>query len=266
MSTTPYRAYWNDEAIERCKPFWIEDASDQKLLRYLRVETNLERCFRNGLAFVERELGGIGSRVLDLGAGVCWTSAILSCRPEVARVDAVDCSEHRLFKLAPLVLAQYQAEDGKIVRHLGEMADVPVPAGSVDLAVFCQALYMSDRPVEMLARLRPLLRPGGVVMVSCEAITRPTARWRRLARRLRHAWRGLRDRRARRPLEARPDASGRHGYVDAQYRRFLVDAGYRLRVQALDYAVFPYAPAPTMNYFGVNDPDQARPPRRRREP
>lgn len=247
------RAYWNDETIERTKAWWIEDVHDSRLLRYLREETNLERCFRDGLAYLEHRLGGVRGTVLDLGAGVCWTTAIVSTSPRVEHVVAADFSAHRFLKVAPFVLTQYSAVESKIERRLSEMSEVVAryPDAAVDLVVFCQSLYMHDTPEVLLRDIHRVLRPGGVVMVSCELIT-ATPAW---IRSLRGWWRsalveGPVAAAGQRPV-ARADASGRYSYLDADYQRFLRRTGFVLHVQRLDYRIFAGARVRAANYFGV---------------
>ena len=247
------REYWNDEAIERTKAWWLEDVNDPRVLKYLRDETNLERCFRDGLAYLEHGLGGVRGTVLDLGAGVCWTSAIVSTHARVERIVAADYSAHRLFKVAPLVLAQYHAVDAKIERRLGEMSEVVgrFPDAAVDLVVFCQALYMHDAPRTLLRDVHRILRPGGVVIVSCELIAAAPAWMRALRGWYRSAVAGPLNGTAGDRTALRRDASGRYSYRDDDYQEFLGDAGFVLHVQRLNYRVFQGARVRAANYFGV---------------
>ncbi|MEW6115180.1 MAG: class I SAM-dependent methyltransferase [Thermodesulfobacteriota bacterium] len=237
--------YWNDEEIERSKSFWIEDVDDPRLLNHLRTETNLERCFRDALAFVESHLGGIRGTVLELGAGVCWTTAILSRCADVEKIIAVDISEHRLFRLAPLVFQQYHALEQKIERVVDSAENVVCKENSLDAAVFCQALYMISEPVLLLQAIYKCLRPDGLVLIACEHIEGPKP------------WRGRGKLWLQSLLSGHftpkvpADDSGRHSYEDRHYRKFIRDAGFRLFGQNLDYPVLPNSPVDAINYFGV---------------
>ena len=94
-----YGTYRNNEALERDKPYWIEDVSDRRVfLGYLESGGNVRRCFEASLAYADAQFGAPPGTVLDLGAGVCWTTALLSRRPPVEEVHALDDSQHRLFK------------------------------------------------------------------------------------------------------------------------------------------------------------------------
>lgn len=245
--------YWNDERLERKKPYWIKDVHDRRLLDHLQRDTNLQRCFEDSLAYADEHFRAVHGTVLDVGAGVCWTTALVSRWPCVEKVHALDYSEHRLFKIAPLVFQQLDAAQEKIERHCQSMSPLPYPDESADLVIFCQALYMAEQPEEVLRDVYRVLQPGGVVLVSCEKIEASgswTRRWRR------HAAILLREpmRNWRRSLTGRlPDVSGRYPYFDSQYATFITCAGFRFIRQQLDYPVFKDSPVLAANYFGVKE-------------
>lgn len=244
-------AYWNDEEQERAKPYWVESVDDRRLLDYLEQQTHLRKCFEDALAFTHSNLSALRGVVVDLGAGVGWTSAILSRHPAIRSVQAIDYSRHRLFKIAPIVFEQFGAITAKIERHCCSMADLGTPAGSVDVVVFCQALYMSDNPVGLLRNVERILRPGGVVIVACESIEPAASAARRLAR----VARGLVSTSPTHWLDvirgANPDKSGRRRYRDDDYKRFLRCAGFQVVVQNLDYRLHDDVPLLATNYFGL---------------
>src|SRR5262245_15285992 len=79
-----YADYWNDEAQERLKPFWILDGDFGKMERYLasiRLIDELEACVAAGRTYFGRTLRGIGC---DLAAGNLWAE------PHLFRLGAVD--------------------------------------------------------------------------------------------------------------------------------------------------------------------------------
>ena len=234
-----YRQYWNDEEAERSKPWWIESPDDDKLLRFLRVETNLEKCFRDGLAFAGLN-GGLQGRALDLAAGVCWTSAILSRCTEISEVFAVDYSEHRVGKIAPLVFQQLEADKSKIVTRCDDISTARWDDRSFNFVVFCQALYMSAKPFEILRDVWRILKPGGMVLIACEHIS-PRRSIRTFLKSLRQG----------KPFSTPVDKSGRHQYDSQHYEHFLKSAGFGLRIQELSYPTFKDSQIPARNYVGV---------------
>jgi hypothetical protein len=71
--------YWNQPQTKADKPFDIDDSEDKKWLSYARLETNLETCFRDSVAYLPALQTTLRGQVLDVCAGVCWASAIVAC-------------------------------------------------------------------------------------------------------------------------------------------------------------------------------------------
>jgi ArsR family transcriptional regulator len=98
--------------------------------------------------------------VADLGAGEGWLSQLLARRAE--KVIAVDNS--------PKMVAFGRAESKKkgipnLEYRLGDLADPPIPARSVDIVILSQALHHAANPQQALAAAARLLRKGGRLIV-----------------------------------------------------------------------------------------------------
>jgi ArsR family transcriptional regulator len=98
--------------------------------------------------------------VADLGAGEGWLSQLLARRAE--KVIAVDNS--------PKMVAFGRAEAKKkgipnLEYRLGDLADPPIPARSVDVVILSQALHHAANPQQALAAAAKLLRKGGRLVV-----------------------------------------------------------------------------------------------------
>jgi ubiquinone/menaquinone biosynthesis C-methylase UbiE/DNA-binding transcriptional ArsR family regulator len=98
--------------------------------------------------------------VADLGAGEGWLSQLLARRAE--RVIAVDNS--------PKMVAFGRAEAKKknilnLEYRLGDLADPPIPARSVDFVILSQALHHAANPQQALVAAAKLLRKGGRLVV-----------------------------------------------------------------------------------------------------
>jgi ubiquinone/menaquinone biosynthesis C-methylase UbiE len=98
--------------------------------------------------------------VADLGAGEGWLSQLLARRAK--KVIAVDNS--------PKMVAFGRAEAKKkgipnLEYRLGDLADPPIPAGSVDIVILSQALHHAANPQQALAAAVRLLRKGGRLVV-----------------------------------------------------------------------------------------------------
>lgn len=104
-------------------------------------------------------------KVLDIGSGTGYLLPILSAH--FAKVIAIDpaesmleCGRHRV------------AECGatNVEFHRGELGKLPIPTGSVDLAVALLVLHHVKQPQPALAEMRRALRRGGrVLLVEQEA-------------------------------------------------------------------------------------------------
>lgn len=165
LAAIPTSAFWNDEALEARKAFDIRDGDVAKLWRYLKETTTYHREYERVLALAAElghPVGGVG---LDVAAGVCWTTALLSWLPTATRVYAVDISRHRLVTLAPHVLAAFRAEEAKVVRALGSFYEIRLSAGSLDFCLMSQAFHHADDPRQLLLEMRRLLKPGSPVLV-----------------------------------------------------------------------------------------------------
>lgn len=102
----------------------------------------------------------LGAVVLEPGCGVGAQTVTLAARSPAARFLSVDLS------------AESVAEASRRVRHAGltnvevsqgDIFELPFGAGSFDHAFVCFVLEHLSRPVEALAAVRRLLRPGGTV-------------------------------------------------------------------------------------------------------
>lgn len=220
--------YWNDIELEKTKPYWIEDDSDPKLLNFLKVDTNLLRCFEDSISYCNEFLGGVKGNVLDVGSGVAWSSAVISRIKDVVSITANDYSEHRLTKVAPFVFNQMGGDKSKFHTLIGDFMEMEFPDESYDVILFCQSLYMYSDLDSVLKRVFTMLREGGVLMVVCERITpeysiySPQYYLRKI----------------KQMLKGRSDYSGNNFYVDSEYRNAIQRAGFDYRFQLLDYPVY----------------------------
>jgi len=153
--------YWNDIEIEKTKPFWIEDPSDMKIIRYLKEETNLERCFHDAIDYADN-LGKFKGSVLDVGAGVGWSSAIISKFSLIETVTVNDYSYHRINKIFPLVFKQVGGDNNKIKIVAGDFMRLKWKPESFDVVIFVQSLYMFQNLANVLNAVNKILVNEGL--------------------------------------------------------------------------------------------------------
>jgi SAM-dependent methyltransferase len=97
-----------------------------------------------------------GSRILDVGCGDGFHLDILrEFGSSEWILEGVDTSER----------AVNAGRLRGLTMHLGTVQQVPLPRGSYDLALLIATIEHVDDPPGVLAAIRPLLRPGGRVLV-----------------------------------------------------------------------------------------------------
>jgi ubiquinone/menaquinone biosynthesis C-methylase UbiE/DNA-binding HxlR family transcriptional regulator len=99
-------------------------------------------------------------RIADLGAGEGTVSLLLAQRAE--RVIAVDSSE-KMVEYGAEVARRHAV--GNLEYRLGDLEELPLADGEVDLALFHQSLHHALHPDRALAEAHRVIKPGGRVVV-----------------------------------------------------------------------------------------------------
>ncbi|MDQ3644316.1 MAG: methyltransferase domain-containing protein [Actinomycetota bacterium] len=103
-----------------------------------------------------------GSSVLEAGCGVGAQTVTLAQRSPQARFTSVDVSSD---SVAEAKLRAERAGLANVDFLEGDIFDLPFDAASFDHVFVCFVLEHLSRPVEALAILRRLLKPGGTITV-----------------------------------------------------------------------------------------------------
>jgi ubiquinone/menaquinone biosynthesis C-methylase UbiE len=168
--TLEYSDYWNDEAEERKKPFWILDGDFEKMERYLDsigLVQQLDASVMAARQYFGRKLRGVGC---DLAAGSLWAEPHLLRLGAVEKIYCVDYSRHRLSKLGPAVLEHYHIPPHKIVLALGDFHYLRLPDAVLDFVFMSAAFHHSDEPARLLREIKRVLKPEGLVIIIGEHI------------------------------------------------------------------------------------------------
>jgi ubiquinone/menaquinone biosynthesis C-methylase UbiE/biotin operon repressor len=98
--------------------------------------------------------------IADLGAGEGTLSQLMAQRAK--KVIAVDNSE-KMVQFGEELARKHNI--GNLEYRLGDLEDVPIRAGSVDLAFLSQALHHASHPERAIAEARRILKPGGRIAI-----------------------------------------------------------------------------------------------------
>lgn len=99
-------------------------------------------------------------RIADLGAGEGTLSLLLAQKSE--RVIAVDSSE-KMVEYGSEVARRHGVAN--LEYQLGDLEELPLPDGDVDLALFHQSLHHALHPDRAVREAHRILKPGGRVVV-----------------------------------------------------------------------------------------------------
>jgi SAM-dependent methyltransferase len=156
-------SYWNDIEAEMGKDSWIEDGNYEKFLNYLDSSKLLSE-YQRSEKFIE-EFSGKSIKVVDLAAGIGWTSALLSKLPYVNEVHAVEISKHRLGSLFEHCIKLLKGDSEKIYRHLGSFYDLKFDDKSIDIIYLVQGFHHADKPLKLIYECDRVLKDGGRIIL-----------------------------------------------------------------------------------------------------
>jgi protein-L-isoaspartate O-methyltransferase len=168
---------------EELADHWRVDETPESfagLCNQLENKTNFRPFFET--AFRDPALADLpdGALVADIGAGVCWTSALMALDPRVRKVYAVEPSAARRAS-APHIAAHFGVVPDKVVVLDGTFQDPKIPE-PVDLVLMSGSFHhCSDETMPgLFDNVRAMLRPGGRVLVANEHYVGPLWAFRRL--------------------------------------------------------------------------------------
>jgi ubiquinone/menaquinone biosynthesis C-methylase UbiE len=161
-----------EKSMERHYPQFLKTWNDPvEHLRSLRED-------KNSLAAAQAldwntYLIGDHLTLLDLGAGTGWLSILLSTRPNVERIFALDSSPNNLGQMLPALCQLMGGRLDKITPVLGLFTPLLVADGFFDVVVASAALHHADDLSACLQDVWRVLKPGGHLLILNEVpITR----------------------------------------------------------------------------------------------
>lgn len=156
--------YWNDESEEGRKAWDIRDGNFKKLEKHISnigLKDDLLRALKlSGLRNKKIMLRGI-----ELGGGVCWSAPYLFRQLSISEMEFLEFSEHRIMKIAPLILQHYDIPSDKVKLILGSFYETKCPNESMDFILLSQAFHHATDVERLLKEIYRILRKEGVVII-----------------------------------------------------------------------------------------------------
>jgi ubiquinone/menaquinone biosynthesis C-methylase UbiE len=156
-------SYWNDIEKEKEKKWWIEDGNYQECLDFLDSSKLLYE-YQQSEKFI-KDFSGESIKVVDLAAGIGWTSVLLSKLSNVKEVHAVEISKHRLDSLFEHSVKMLKGDGDKIFRYLGSFYNLQFDDKSIDVIYMSQAFHHADKPLKLLNECDRVLKDNGRIIL-----------------------------------------------------------------------------------------------------
>lgn len=154
---------WGD-ALRNFYPQFVTQWEDPNL--HMRAHREIWNYIEAFEALDLKEiLKGQHLRILDLGCGTGWASALLSKYPSVQSIHAVDSDKRLLDDLLPEVVRLIGGHAEKITPIHGFFHPLPVDDATYDVIVSSSALHHSRDIIATLQEIKRALKPNGTLLV-----------------------------------------------------------------------------------------------------
>lgn len=160
-----YYDYWNNEALERFKEFYIVDGNYEKMETYLnsiQLPDQIKTCV--DFLLCEKKIGLYGNGI-DLAAGNLWAVPHLFTHGDIQHLYCLDYSYHRIFKIGPYILEKYNVPIDKVTLIHGSFYDLKLSDNSLDFVFLSQAFHHASDPGLLLAEIKRVLKPRAPVII-----------------------------------------------------------------------------------------------------
>lgn len=147
----------------------VDESRDSfdRLLNYLGIRTNFKPYFEMAVEKLNLNNSSYNLVVADIGAGICWTSAILAQHPNVKFVYAVDPSNNRLEQARFVV--KHCGVENKVKIINGSFLEPNIPE-KVDLVLLSGSLHhcYNEQIQKFFSNIKQLLKFNGKVLIANE--------------------------------------------------------------------------------------------------
>jgi 2-polyprenyl-3-methyl-5-hydroxy-6-metoxy-1,4-benzoquinol methylase len=172
------------ESLSRYYEMPIHSMDNRKEIKYREKIQPHENTFKNPENWIKamrkekyeipillkENVAEFNGRILEIGAGSCWLSSVLSKFPKVQEVYALDFSRRILTEIAPRVMDHLKADASKIVRVRGSFYDLRRLGKQFDFVVCDETLHHADYPIILLKQICKVLSEDGLLISIREPI------------------------------------------------------------------------------------------------
>ena len=106
---------------------------------------------------------------VEIGAGTAWLSAIISQRPSVEHISAIELDPKRLELAQKYFLKEFNGQADKISYLPGDFHHLPFLDASLDFVVCDAALHHTNELEKLLTEIHRVLKPVASFTISPRA-------------------------------------------------------------------------------------------------
>jgi ubiquinone/menaquinone biosynthesis C-methylase UbiE len=106
----------------------------------------------------------ISGRIIEVGAGTGWFSALMSKEEQIKEVYALDYDKYSVEKLFPLVFKNLEADTSKITSVLGSYNKMECEDNFFDYVISIGAIHHSENLTATFKEAYRVLKPGGILV------------------------------------------------------------------------------------------------------
>lgn len=106
-----------------------------------------------------------GATVMDLGGGIGWLTAYLSCYENVSKIHFLDSSKYFVERMMPEIVKIMSGNADKIIPIEALFLPLYFEDKSLDVVVICSTLHHAENIETLLTEIKRILKDDGVLLV-----------------------------------------------------------------------------------------------------
>lgn len=160
--------YWNAEELEENKVFNVIKNGYERLENSPHLIEVYEQFLKlTNHQSIKEYQDCKGMNIISVGSGIGWLEAWWLKDKDFDTLSLIYYSKHRIHKISPELFKYYNV-NGNVNFINGSMQNFTFDDHSVDICIMIQAFHHYDQPLDMLRRLKKILKPGGIVIIAGE--------------------------------------------------------------------------------------------------